>query len=57
MNAKQKASFKRAAAILEQNRKDTAPYAGRLTEDGDSPRKKEALKQLLGKSKRSKKPH
>ena len=49
MKATIKANFTRAAAILTQNRRDTAQYAGRLPEKGDSPRKKEALKKLLGK--------
>ncbi len=47
--------FLKAASILAQNRRDTAPYAGRLTEDGDSPRKKAAIKKLLGKNEEEKK--
>ncbi|MEI7513046.1 MAG: hypothetical protein WCJ74_00290 [bacterium] len=47
MSLESKAAFAKAAAILAKNRKDTAPYAGRLPEEGDSPRKKEAIKKLL----------
>ena len=47
MSLESKVAFAKAAAILAKNRKDTAPYVGRLPEEGDSPRKKEAIKKLL----------
>lgn len=47
MSLESKTAFAKAAAILAKNRKDTARYAGRLPEEGDSPRKKEAIKELL----------
>ncbi len=41
--------FSRAVQILQQNKQDTRPFAKRMVEEGNSPRKKAALKRLYSK--------